>query len=140
MLSCVRLCATPWTDAHQAPLSVGFFRQEYWSGFPCPLPGDLPDPGIECRSPLSPALEANSLPAEPPGKLSEGRAFPAEGTVSRSNSVLEDQDGGQGGWRWGGCEQQSGEIWEGQQGIWALAERVMRSRGRALSWAGRSGL
>ena len=42
----VRLCATLWTAAHQAPLSMGFSRQEYWSGLPCP-PGDLPNPGIE---------------------------------------------------------------------------------------------
>ena len=43
--SVVRLCDPPWTVAHQAPLSVGFFRQEYWSGLPCPPPGDLPNPG-----------------------------------------------------------------------------------------------
>ena len=49
LLSCVRLFATPWTVAYQAPLSMGFSRQEYWSGFP--LPGDLPDPGIEFGSP-----------------------------------------------------------------------------------------
>ena len=42
---------TPWTVAHQAPLSLGFFRQAYWSGLPCPPPGDLPDPGMEPRSP-----------------------------------------------------------------------------------------
>ena len=53
-LSRVRLFATPWTAAYQAPLSVGFSRQEYWSGLPFPSPGDLPDPGkIE---PGSPAL------------------------------------------------------------------------------------
>ena len=51
--------------AHQAPLSMGFSRQEYWSGLPCPPPGDLLDPGIE---PRSPALLADSLPSEPPGK------------------------------------------------------------------------
>ena len=62
----VQLCATPWTIAHQAPLSVEFSRQEYWSGLPFPSPGDLPDPGIE---PGSPVLQANSLPSEPPGKL-----------------------------------------------------------------------
>ena len=45
LLSQVRLSATPWTVAHQAPLSTGFSRQEYWSGLPCPPPGDLPDPG-----------------------------------------------------------------------------------------------
>ena len=47
----VRLFVTPWTAAHQAPLSMGFSRQEYWSGLPFPSPGDLPDPGIEPRSP-----------------------------------------------------------------------------------------
>ena len=50
-LSRVRLFATQWTEAHQAPPSMGFFRQEYWSGLPFPSPGDLPDPGIEPRSP-----------------------------------------------------------------------------------------
>ena len=52
-LRCVRLLATPWTAAYQAPPSMGFFRQEYWSGLPFPSPGDLPSPGIE---PGSPAL------------------------------------------------------------------------------------
>ena len=61
----VQLLAAPWTVAHQAPLSMGFFRQEYWSGSPCPPPGDLPDPGIK---PGSPTLQADSLPTEPPGK------------------------------------------------------------------------
>ena len=56
---------TPWTVAHQAPLSMGFFRQEYWSGLASPTPEDLPDPGIE---PVSPALQIDSLPAEPSGK------------------------------------------------------------------------
>ena len=60
-----QLFATPWTVAHQAPLSMGFSRQEYWSGLPFPSPGDLPDPGIE---PRSPALQADSLTSEPPGK------------------------------------------------------------------------
>ena len=49
-LSCVRLFVTPWTVAHQVPLSMGFSRQGYWSGLPFPSPGDLPDPGIEPRS------------------------------------------------------------------------------------------
>ena len=57
--------ATPWTVACQAPLSVRFSRQEYWSGLPFPSPGDLPHPGIE---PRSPALQVDSLPSEPPGK------------------------------------------------------------------------
>ena len=56
MLSHVRLCVTPWTVAHQALLSMGFSRQEHWSGLPGPPPGDLPDPGIESASLLSPTL------------------------------------------------------------------------------------
>ena len=55
----------PWTVYHQAPLSMGFSRQEYWSGLPFPPPGDLPDPVIQLRSLVSPALQADSLPAEP---------------------------------------------------------------------------
>ena len=54
-----------WTTAHQASLSMGFSRQEYWSGLTFPSPGDLPDPGIE---PTSPALQADTLTSEPPGK------------------------------------------------------------------------
>ena len=54
----------PWTVAHQAPLPMGFSRQEYWSGLPFPSPGDLPDPGIE---PRSPALQADALTSEPQG-------------------------------------------------------------------------
>ena len=50
-LSCVQFFATTWTVAHQGPLSLGFSRQEYWSGLPFPSPGDLPDPGIEHTSP-----------------------------------------------------------------------------------------
>ena len=57
MLSLVQLFATPWTLAHQAPLSMGFSRQEHWSGPPFPSPGDLPDPGIEPASLVSLALE-----------------------------------------------------------------------------------
>ena len=56
MLSHVRLFVTPWTVAHQAPLSIEFSRQEYWSGLPFPILGDLPDPGIEAVSLESPAL------------------------------------------------------------------------------------
>ena len=64
---CVYVClaVTPLTVAHQALLSLGFPRQEYWSGLPFPPPGDLPDLGIE---PRSPALQADSLPSEPLGK------------------------------------------------------------------------
>ena len=64
-LSRVRLFATPWTVAHQAPLFLGFSRQEYWSGMPFPSPGDLPNPGIK---PRSPAVQADAVPSEPPGK------------------------------------------------------------------------
>ena len=56
VLSSVRLFATPQTIARQAPLNMGFSRQEYWSGLPCPPPGDRPYPGIEPASPMSPAL------------------------------------------------------------------------------------
>ena len=65
-LSRVQLFETPWTVTYQALLSMGFSRQEYWSGLPFPSPGDLPDPAIE---PRSPALQADSLPCKPPGKL-----------------------------------------------------------------------
>ena len=64
-LSRVQLFGTPWTTVHQAPLSMGFPRQEYWSELPFPSPGDLPNPGIE---PRSPTLRADALPSEPPGK------------------------------------------------------------------------
>ena len=64
----VKLCPTletPWAGAHQAPLSMGFSRQKYWSGLPFPSPGILPYPKIE---PWSPALPADSVPSEPLGK------------------------------------------------------------------------
>ena len=67
-LSRVQLFATPWTVAHQAPLSMGFPKQEYWSGLPFPPPGDLPNPGIKPTSPVSSALQADSLPTVPEGK------------------------------------------------------------------------
>ena len=65
LLSHVRLLATPRSGAHQAPLSIGFSREEYWSGLPFSPPADLPNPGTE---PRSPTLQAGSLPPEPPGK------------------------------------------------------------------------
>ena len=68
-LSRVQLFATALIVAHKAPPSMGFSRQEYWSGLPFPCPGDLPDPGIE---PRSPTLQADALPSEPPGKLADG--------------------------------------------------------------------
>ena len=64
-LSRVRLFATPWTIAYQAPPSMGFSRQEYWSGLPFPSPRDLPNPGIELRSPT---LQSDALPSKPPEK------------------------------------------------------------------------
>ena len=67
-LSRVLLFVTPLTIARQAPLSVGFPRQEYWSGLPFPSPGDFPDPEMEAASPVSPVLQAKSLLTEPPGK------------------------------------------------------------------------
>ena len=68
----VRLLVTRWTVAHQAALSVGFSRQEYWSRLPFPSPGDLPDPGME---PRSPALRADTLTSEPPGDQNKGRCY-----------------------------------------------------------------
>ena len=64
-ISRVLLVATLWTAAYQAPPSMGFSRQGYWSGLPFPFPGDLPHPGIE---PRSPTLQADALTSEPPGK------------------------------------------------------------------------
>ena len=63
VLSCVRLLATPWTVARQAPLSLRFSRQEYWRGLPCPPPGDLPNPETE---PMSPALAGGFFTTAPP--------------------------------------------------------------------------
>ena len=74
--------ANPWTVAYQAPLSMGFSRQEYWSGLPFPSPGDLPDPGIK---PRSPSLQADSLPAEPPGKPSY-----VSGPILNAQYILKD--------------------------------------------------
>ena len=72
---CMSVCSvmsysftTPWTGDHQAPLSMEFFRQEYWSGLPFSSPKDLPNPGIEPTSLASPTLAGNSWPVEPPGK------------------------------------------------------------------------
>ena len=68
-LSCVQLFVALWTVAHQAPPSIGFSRQENWSGLPFPSPGDLPNPRIE---PRSPALQADALTSKPPGKPTRG--------------------------------------------------------------------
>ena len=68
LLSHLQLFATPWTGTCQAPLSMGFSRQEYWSGLPFPSPGNLPNPGIE---PRYPALQVDALLSEPPGTQSQ---------------------------------------------------------------------
>ena len=69
-LTCIQVFATPWTVAHQAPLSMGFSRQEHWSGLPFPSPWDLPDPGIKPTSPASPALAGRFFTTVLPGKPS----------------------------------------------------------------------
>ena len=66
LFSRVRLFATPWTTAYQAPLSMGFSRQEYWNGVPCPPPGDLPDPGIDSESPALGGGFLTTVPSEKP--------------------------------------------------------------------------
>ena len=71
--SYVQFFVIPWTVAFQAPLSMRFSRQEYWSELPFPSPGDLPDRGIK---PGSPVLQADSLPSEPPGKQCYTVLFP----------------------------------------------------------------
>ena len=76
---------TPWTVAHQAPLSMGFFRQEYWSGLLFPSPGDLSDPGTE---PRSPALQADSLPSEPLGKVESANTMIFSGSLKYSRLSL----------------------------------------------------
>ena len=86
-LSHVQLFATPWTVAYEAPPSMGFSRQECWSGLPFPSPGDLPNPGIE---PGSPALKADALLSEPPGKLRRdaNRTFNAKmGSIKNRNGT-----------------------------------------------------
>ena len=84
-LSCVRLFVTPWTVACQAPMSTGYSRQEYWCGLPFPSPGDLPNPGIE---PRSPALQADSLLFEPPGQTHHTHIINLLNTKSESRIVL----------------------------------------------------
>ena len=68
LFSCIWIFVAPWTVAHQTPLSMGFSRQEYWSGLPVPPPWDLPNPGIKPGSPVFPALADRLFVTEPPGK------------------------------------------------------------------------
>ena len=76
--------ATPWTAARQAPLSVGFPRQEYWSGLPFPPPGDLPDPGIKPESPASPSLSGRFFTTEQLGKPE----YVLKGTILKGTVLL----------------------------------------------------
>ena len=69
---CLTLCDPMDSSLHQAPPSMGFSRQEYWSSLPFPSAGNLPNPGIE---PRSPALQTDTLPSEPPGKPKEQASF-----------------------------------------------------------------
>ena len=86
-LSRVRLFATPWTVAYQAPPSMGFSRQEYWSGLPFPSPRDLPNPGIE---PRSPEFQADDLTSEPPGKPQYNTYSNAQILYEMSSSINRD--------------------------------------------------
>ena len=79
--SCIRLFATLWTLARQAPLSMGFSRQEYCSGLPWPPPGELPNPGITPASPGTLALQVDSLPLSHPGSPSLGKHLRTKETM-----------------------------------------------------------
>ena len=81
--ACVQLFVTPWTVAHQAPLSMGFSRQEYWSGFPCPPPEDLPNPGIKPYFLCLLRWQVDSLFTESPGKPSISESWSVLGRSCR---------------------------------------------------------
>ena len=94
LLSCFKLFATSWPVAHQAPLSMGFSKQEYWSGLPFPPPWDLPDPGIEPTSPVSPVLASGFFTTEPSWallllkkkkKITNTKASPQTGMEARGS-------------------------------------------------------
>ena len=110
----VPLFAAPWTVSCQAPLSMGFFWQEYWNGLPCPPPGDLPDPRIEPESPASPALQVDSLPlshreAHPPRTQPEYALNNFKEGAQKCRDLLSGRAGGTGfllayfpvNWQWG---------------------------------------
>ena len=144
-LSRVRLFATPWTVAYQAPQSMGFSRQEYWSGLPFPSPADLPNPGIE---PGSPALQTDALPSEALGKpdsrlgsfknlrpLSVANVPDFLLGKNRKNKQTKENQCARGGTRQGGGR----HIPEARSPAppargWAASFRAWR----ALCWAGRS--
>ena len=88
--SVVSNCAAPWTVALQAPLSMGFSRQEHWSGLLFPPPGGLPNPGTE---PESPALQADSLPSEPPGKPNPWLVVRAKRALGVGGNIFLPQSG-----------------------------------------------
>ena len=91
-LSCVRLFVASWTVAHQAPLSMGYSRQEYWSGIPFPSLGDLPNPGIELASPMSPALARKFFTTEPLGKPGCSDLTPVCSMKARSGENVHEPD------------------------------------------------
>ena len=84
---------TPQTVAHQAPLSTGFFRQEYWSGLPSPPPGDLPDPGIKAESLMSNASQADSSPAKPSGLYQNSRLLEGKQELSINHMICTTSSG-----------------------------------------------
>ena len=83
VLSHVQLFVTPWTVAHQAPLSVGFSRQEYWSGLPFPSPGDLPNPGIKSHV----SCIGRWIITEPPGRPNNDIKLPKMLNMTNTSSV-----------------------------------------------------
>ena len=78
---------TPWTVTLQVPLSMGFSRQEYLSGLPSSIPGDLPEPGIELAFPTSPVLATRFFATEPPGKLVIWEYYPSNGITVTLNKA-----------------------------------------------------
>ena len=118
VLSCFRLFAAPQTVARQTPLSMGFSRQEYWSRFPFPSPGNLPKPGTEAVSPVVPALQVDSLPLEPSGK-------PEAKTIGKKNLEAE------------ASRRFQSEIgmWEGRVKAGASQEGTGTSMVRLVVWA-----
>ena len=89
----VRFFTTSWMAAHQAPLSMGSPRQEYWSGLPCPPPGHLPHPGVEPISPASPALQVDSLPLSHQGNPLAHNAAAAAKSIQSSPTLCDSING-----------------------------------------------
>ena len=105
---------SPWTVGHQAPLSMGFSRQEYWIGLPFPSPGDLPNPGIE---PGSSASQADALPSEPPGKNSSSNVTDFLMRSRHRDTTM---------WR-----RRIGEMW-----LWARGRQRLLQTPESLGWEG----